>query len=91
MRCAPAVRRVIVSRMNRPLVRVLATVLWLLAGWDLGSFVANVVGLNWALGPLLGLALADFVGGDPFHVIWSRRVVREPPSGALARQADALR
>lgn len=52
--------------------RVLATALWFYAGWFAGAFVAFMAGVSPVLGPMVGLAAAGLIGGDPFHVIWTR-------------------
>jgi hypothetical protein len=78
--------------MNRQFLRGLATVLWLLAGWGVGDFAAYFAGIDAAaVGPLFGLAMAVFWGGDPFHLIWTPRTARERIRGPLTSQADALR
>jgi hypothetical protein len=50
--------------------RVAAGVLWLFAGWYLGAFVAWMLGVSDLLGPILGIAAAVLIAGDPFQVIW---------------------
>jgi hypothetical protein len=51
--------------------RIAAGVLWLLAGWYLGNIVAFGVGISDLLGPILGIAAAAVVAGDPLGLIWS--------------------
>ena len=51
--------------------RVAAGVLWLFAGWYLGNIVAYHVGLSDLLGPILGIAAAAVVAGDPLGLIWA--------------------
>jgi hypothetical protein len=53
--------------------RILATALWLLAGWYGGNVLAEVLGVSALLGPLLGVSVAFLVGADPRHLIWTRR------------------
>jgi hypothetical protein len=50
--------------------RIAAGVLWLFAGWYLGNIVAFHVGLSDLLGPILGIAAAAVVAGDPLGLIW---------------------
>lgn len=52
--------------------RALAALLWFYAAWYAGAMVADVLGLSPALGPILGVAAAAIVAGDPRRVIWSR-------------------
>jgi hypothetical protein len=59
----------IVRGMNK---RLIAGVLWLFAGWYLGNIVAFQLGLSDLLGPVLGIAAAVLVAGDPFGLIWDR-------------------
>ncbi len=51
--------------------RIAAGVLWLFAGWYLGNIVAFFFGISDLLGPILGLAGAAIVAGDPLGLIWS--------------------
>jgi hypothetical protein len=51
--------------------RVAAGVLWLFAGWYLGNIVAFYVGISDLLGPILGIAAAAVVAGDPLRLIWT--------------------
>lgn len=55
--------------------RAAAAILWFYTGWFVGAFVAFVTGLPPAAGPILGIAAALVVAGDPRHVIWVRRPV----------------
>jgi hypothetical protein len=50
--------------------RVAAGFLWLFAGWYLGAFVAWMLGVSDLLGPILGIAAAVLIAGDPLQVIW---------------------
>ena len=51
--------------------RIAAGVLWLFAGWYLGNIVAFYFGISDLLGPILGVAGAAIVAGDPLRLIWS--------------------
>ncbi|MGZ8527920.1 MAG: hypothetical protein ACXWWR_03925 [Candidatus Limnocylindrales bacterium] len=51
--------------------RIAAGVLWLFAGWYLGNIVAFHVGISDLLGPILGIAAAAVVAGDPLGLIWT--------------------
>ncbi len=50
--------------------RVAAGVLWLLAGWYAGNFIAWMLGISWMFGPILGISCAVLIAGDPLQVIW---------------------
>jgi len=50
--------------------RILAAVLWYLTGWCVGSFVAYGLGVSELLGPILGIAFAAVIAGDPMDRIW---------------------
>ncbi len=52
--------------------RVLATVLWFYAGWYTGAMIASLAGLSPALGPILAVAAAGIIAGDPRRLIWTR-------------------
>lgn len=67
--------------------RILATFLWFYAGWYAGAVIAYFVGVSPMLGPILGVAAAALVAGDPRKIIWTRRTtaptmtaVAAPPS-----------
>jgi hypothetical protein len=62
--------------------RVAATILWFLAGWYLGGYIALIVGISDLIGPILGISAAVLFGGDPLGIIWSVR-------GASADEAPA--
>jgi hypothetical protein len=53
--------------------RIAAGVLWFLAGWYGGLYIAFFLGVSDALGPILGIAAAAMFAGDPLGVIWARR------------------
>ena len=53
--------------------RVLAALLWFYGGWCLGAMIAFVLGISGLLGPVLGVAGAILIAGDPRHVIWPRK------------------
>jgi hypothetical protein len=53
--------------------RVTAAVLWLLAGWTVGSFLTFTIGVSPLLGPILGVAGAAIFAGDPRRIIWTAR------------------
>ena len=52
--------------------RIASGVLWLFAGWYLGNLVAYHAGWNMLFGPILGVAAAVIVAGDPFGLLWNR-------------------
>jgi hypothetical protein len=50
--------------------RILAGVLWLFAGWYIGNILAFYFGISDLLGPILGVAAALVIAGDPLRVVW---------------------
>jgi hypothetical protein len=71
--------------------RILATVLWLFAGWYLGNLAAFQFGLSDLFGPVLGLIAAVAVGGDPLGLLWNRAAptrVIEQGSGTTSLSSD---
>jgi hypothetical protein len=61
--------------------RLLAAALWFYATWYGWSILADMTGMPVMLGPVIGLAVAAFVGMDPLHRIWTKR--QTPELGAL--------
>jgi hypothetical protein len=59
--------------MPRMSKRIAAGILWFLAAWYLGAWIALLLGISDVLGPILGLAAAAVVVGDPLGLIWTRR------------------
>jgi hypothetical protein len=55
--------------------RVLAAFLWFYAGWYAGAILADVVGVNPVLGPLLGAVTAALIVGDPRRLIWRAKSI----------------
>jgi len=53
--------------------RILATVLWFYAGWYAGAILAEFLGVSPLLGPIIGMAAAALVAGDPRRIIWTSR------------------
>ena len=52
--------------------RAVSAVLWFYTGWYAGAMIAHVLGLPIALGPILGVAAAALIAGDPRGIIWTR-------------------
>ena len=52
--------------------RVLSAVLWFYCGWYAGAMIAHALGISPALGPILGVAAAALIAGDPRGIIWTR-------------------
>jgi hypothetical protein len=52
--------------------RAVSAVLWFYTGWYAGAMIAHALGLSIALGPLLGVAAAALIAGDPRGIIWNR-------------------
>ena len=60
--------------------RILATFLWFYAGWYAGAILAEFLGVSQLLGPIIGMAAAALVAGDPRRIIWSRPGVPATPA-----------
>ncbi len=67
--------------------RTLIAVLWFFATWTGYELGVQFVGLPPVLGPLLGLAMAAFWGGDPFGVVYGTPAA--PAVASAARHAAA--
>ncbi len=52
--------------------RLLATSLWLFAGWYIGAAMTVYLGLPEIVGMLPGIAMAWLVAVDPMHRLWTR-------------------
>jgi hypothetical protein len=66
--------------------RILAAVLWFFAAWYGWAIVAEFIGLPALIGPMLGIAAAALIAGDPFHAIWTERA-RPVKSDAIVSEA----
>lgn len=53
--------------------RVAAAFLWFYTGWYAGALVAAAIGISPAFGPMLGVAAAVLIVGDPRRIIWAPR------------------
>ncbi len=53
--------------------RLFAAFLWFNAGWYAGAMLAEILSLSPALGPIIGVAAAGLIFGDPFRRIWAAR------------------
>jgi len=60
--------------------RVLSGVLWFYTGWYAGAMLAHVLGVSSMLGPIIGIAAAALVAGDPRQVIWTRPSTTPAPT-----------
>jgi hypothetical protein len=52
--------------------RNIATVLWFMMGWTIGSVIAIAVGIPTVLGALVGIPFAAIVRRDPTGLLWTR-------------------
>ena len=52
--------------------RVVAAFLWFYTGWYAGAMIAAFIGISPIFGPILGVAAAGLLVGDPFRIIWTR-------------------
>ena len=68
---AMAFRRVAAHRCGMK-KRALSAVLWFYCGWYAGAMVAHALNVSIAIGPILGVAAAALIAGDPRGIIWSR-------------------
>ncbi len=64
--------------------RVLAAVLWFYTGWYAGAMLAEMFGVNALLGPIIGVAAAALVIGEPGQRIWPIRSAEPGTEGAMA-------
>lgn len=64
--------------------RVLATFLWFYTGWYAGSLLAELLGINPLLGPIIGIAAGILIVSDPRQIIWSTRQAGISPARSLA-------
>lgn len=53
--------------------RVVAALLWFYTGWYAGAILASVLGVSAVLGPIVGVAAAGLIVGDPRRIIWRPR------------------
>jgi hypothetical protein len=67
--------------------RILAGVLWLFAGWYIGNILAFYFGISDLLGPILGVAAALVIAGDPLRIVWSN-VGRAPSAEGSRATSD---
>jgi hypothetical protein len=67
--------------------RILAGVLWLFAGWYIGNILAFYFGISDLLGPILGVAAALVIAGDPLRIVWSN-VGRSPSTEGNPATSD---
>jgi hypothetical protein len=51
--------------------RITAAVLWFFTGWFVGAATAFVLGMSGLLAPVLAIAFAAVVAGDPARLIWT--------------------
>lgn len=68
---AMAFRRVAAHRWGMK-KRALSAVLWFYCGWYAGAMIAHTLNVSIAIGPILGVAAAALIAGDPRGIIWSR-------------------
>jgi len=56
--------------------RILAAFLWFYTGWYAGAMLAEFLSVSPALGPIIGVAAAGLIVGDPRRMIWTARPTR---------------
>jgi hypothetical protein len=52
--------------------RIAAGILWFLAAWYAGAWIALLLGVPEILGPIMGISAAAVFAGDPLGIIWVR-------------------
>lgn len=57
--------------MRRMKKRTFAAILWFYTGWYAGAFLAEMLGVGPALGPIIGAAAAGLIVVDPRRIIWT--------------------
>jgi hypothetical protein len=57
--------------------RFLAAMLWFYTGWYAGAILADLFSVSPLLGPILGVAAAGVIVGDPRRIIWKARASTE--------------
>ena len=67
--------------------RVLAALLWFYTGWYAGAILAEFLGVSPVLGPLLGVAAAGLIAGDPRRIIWKARTATAVAATATSNEA----
>ena len=67
--------------------RIFAAVLWFYTGWYAGALIADFVGVSPILGPIIGIAAAGLLAGDPLGLIWGSRRTEPTPTGAKQEPA----
>lgn len=67
--------------------RALAALLWFYTGWYAGAFLAEFLGVSPVLGPLIGVAAAALIAGDPRRIIWRAATPATTPRGASPEPA----
>lgn len=70
--------------------RILAAFLWFYTGWYAGAMLAELLSVSPALGPIIGVAAAGLIVGDPRGMIWKRRTVLSTSSRTASSAPDAL-
>ena len=70
--------------------RILAAFLWFYTGWYAGAMLAELLSVSPALGPIIGVAAAGLIVGDPRGMIWKRGIVRSTSPRAPSSVPDAL-
>ena len=61
-------------------LRTASAVLWFFVGWYAGAYLVEIFGVSPILGPILGVATAGLLVGDPLRLIWSKRSENGTPA-----------
>ena len=69
--------------------RNVATALWFLMGWTVGSIVAIAVGLPTILGVLMGVPFAWVIRSGPGRHVWSTKVYTAEPARSVPHGSRA--
>jgi len=70
--------------------RFAAAVLWFLAGWYLGSYIALFLGISDLVGPILGMSAAVLFAGDPLGIVWPHRQILPPVESEPEERVNEL-
>ena len=69
--------------------RNVATALWFVMGWTVGSILAIAVGLPTILGVLMGIPFAWVIRFGPGRQVWSTKVYTAEPTRSVPQGSPA--
>jgi hypothetical protein len=68
--------------------RAVSAVLWFFAGWFVGAMFAYLTGVSIALAPIVAVAAAALVAGDPRGIIWQPQAAAKVSDSALTPEPN---